>query len=291
MYYESIFNIQFGESVKIKKKLLLSYLIITALVVAAGATITYNSIKMAELQNNVKLQQDINSNAFAYQRGIDQKQFGTLMYSADQVDSGIRIIVDSADIMNQTQTYLTANLASNPDLFAKFNEVVSIDTNQINPGIGEIQQIYSGDLNSSVKYTQIWDKLLTIMGATDTADLKLAEVRTATQSNVQNAVNESQNYANLSLIITVAFIALLVVASVVMSMVIGNRITIPLKNLANIAQKVTEGDLDQRYYLKQNIDLKKGDEIDELTDAFKKMINAFRMQETLLKGDEGKDKL
>ena len=275
---------------KIKKKLLLSYLIITALIVAAGATITYNSIKMAELQNNVKLQQDINSNAFAYQRGIDQKQFGTLMYSADQVDSGVRIIVDSADIMNQTQTYLTANLASNPDLLAKFNEVVSIDTNQINPGIGEIQQLYSGDLNSSQKYTQIWDRLLTIMSATDTADLKLAEVRTSTQSNVQNAVNESQNYANLSLIITIAFIAVVIVASVVMSMVIGNRITIPLKNLANIAHKVTEGDLDQRYYLKQNIDLKKGDEIDELTDAFKKMINAFRVQEALLKGDEGKDK-
>lgn len=275
---------------KIKQKLLLSYLLITALVVAAGATITYNSLKMAELQTSTKLQQDINSNAFAYQRGIDQKQFGTLMYSADQVDSGVRVIVESATIMDQSQTFLAANLGSNPDLLAKFNEVVEIDNNQINPGIAEIEQIYTSDLNSSEKYTQIWDKLMIIMNATDTADLKLAEVRAITQSSVQNAVNESQNYANLSLIIAVIFIALLIIASVTMSMVIGNRITIPLKNLANIAQKVSDGDLDQRYYLKQNIDLKKGDEIDELTDAFKKMVNGFRVQEALLKGDEGADK-
>jgi len=78
---------------KIRQKLLLSYLLITALVVAAGVTITYNSMKMTQLQSNAKLQEDINSNAYAYQQGLDQKQFGTLMYSADQVDSGVRIIV------------------------------------------------------------------------------------------------------------------------------------------------------------------------------------------------------
>jgi len=127
------------------------------------------------------------------------------------------------------------------------------------------------------------------MNATDQADQKLAALRTATQANVQNAVTESQNYANLSIIMAVAFIAVLIVASVALSILIGNRITVPLKNLVNVAQKVTQGDLDQRYYLKKNIDVKNGDEIDELTDSFKKMINAFRMQESLLKEDEGKD--
>jgi nitrogen fixation/metabolism regulation signal transduction histidine kinase len=276
--------------VKIRQKLLLSYLLIIALVIAAGATIIYNSFRMTELQTNAKLQEDINNNAYDYQRGIDQKQFGTLMYSADQVDAGVRIIVDSAQLQAEAQTYLTNNLASNPELLAKFNEVVAIDTTQINTGIGNIQQKYISDLNSSDKYVQIWDELLTIMTATDTADSKLAELRSATQLNVQNAVSESQNYANLSTGIAVAFIAVLIVSSMAMSMVIGNRITVPLKNLSNVAQKVSEGDLDQRHYLKQKVDLKKGDEIDELTDAFKKMINAFRMQEALLKEDEGKDK-
>ena len=275
---------------KIRQKLLLSYLIITALVIAAGATISYNSIKMSELQSNTKLQEGINSNAYDYQRGLDQKQFGTMMYTADQVDEGVRIMVASAEIQAQTEPYLSSNLAVTPNLLATFNDAVAIDSNQINPAIGDIQQLYTSDLNSTDKYTQIWDKMSLIMNATNAADLKLSDVRTATQANVQNAVNESQNYANLSIIVAVAFIAALVVASVTLSIVIGNRITAPLKNLASIAQKVTAGDFDQRYYLKQNVDLKKGDEIDELTDAFKKMINGFRMQEALLKEDEGKDK-
>jgi HAMP domain-containing protein len=66
----------------------------------------------------------------------------------------------------------------------------------------------------------------------------------------------------------------------------GNRITGPLKKLASIAHKVSLGDLDQRYYLKQKIDIKTGDEIDELVDAFKRMINAFRMQEALINEPE-----
>jgi nitrogen fixation/metabolism regulation signal transduction histidine kinase len=273
---------------KIRTKLLLSYLIITTLVITAGATITYNSLKMAELQSNAKQQEDINNNAYAYQRGLDQKQFGTLMYSADQVNEGVKVMVASAEIQSQTQSYLTSALAFNPDLLAKFNDVVAIDNNQINPGITQISQIYSSNLNSTEKYPQIWDQMTIIMNATIAADQQLAQVRNATQTNVENAVTESQNYANLSIVMAVAFIAILVVASVTLSIVIGKRITVPLKNLANVAQKVSQGDLDQRYYLKQNIDLKKGDEIDELTDAFKKMINAFRMQEALLK-DEGKD--
>jgi nitrogen fixation/metabolism regulation signal transduction histidine kinase len=275
---------------KIRQKLLLSYLIITALVIAAGATITYNSIKMAELQSNAKQQEEINNNAFAYQQGLDQKQFGTLMYSADQVQEGTRVIVAGADLQVPAQTYLESALIPTPTLLTQFNLVAAIDNNQINPGIADVAQLYnSTSLNSTEKYPLMWDKLSQIMNATDQADIQLAALRTITQANVQAAVTESQNYANFSIIIAVGFISALVVASVVMSIVIGNRITVPLKNLSAIAQKVTQGDLDQRYYLKENIDLKKGDEVDELTDSFKKMINAFRMQEALLKEDEGKD--
>jgi HAMP domain-containing protein len=73
----------------------------------------------------------------------------------------------------------------------------------------------------------------------------------------------------------------------------GNRITNPLKKLADIAHKVSLGDLNQRHYLKQNIDIKTGDEIDELVNAFRRMINAFRMTEALSKEEpeaEGTDK-
>ncbi len=247
-------------------------------------------MKMAELQSNAKQQEDINNNAYAYQQGLDQKQFGTLMYSADQVQEGTKVVVAGADLQAPAQTFLENALIPTPTLLTQFNQVAAIDNDQINNGIRDVAQLYSDNsLNSTDKYPLMWDKLSQIMNATDQADSQLATLRTTTQANVQAAVTESQNYANFSIIMAVGFISALVVASVVMSIVIGNRITVPLKNLSAIAQKVTQGDLDQRYYLKENIDLKKADEVDELTDSFKKMINAFRMQEALLKEDEGKD--
>ena len=270
---------------KIRRKLLLSYLLITALFIAAGATIAFNTMKMSELQRKVEQQVEVNKNAYDYQQGLDQKQFGTLMYSADNVTEGERIIVSSADLMQKSEDYLLGALATNPTLLAKVNEVVNID-NQIDNAITEIVTIYNGEANETVKYVQIWDQLSIIMTLTTNADLKLDEVRTTTIANVQNATTESQSYANLSNLVAVAVLVTMTVISVALAIIMGNRITGPLKKLAGIAHKVSLGDLDQRYYLKQKIDIKTGDEIDELVEAFKRMINAFRMQEALINEPE-----
>ena len=78
---------------KIRRKLLLSYLLIVLLFVAAGATITYNTMKMAQLQNTAKTQLEINNDAYAYQQGLDQIQLGTLMYASENTTAGKGMIV------------------------------------------------------------------------------------------------------------------------------------------------------------------------------------------------------
>ncbi len=270
---------------KIRTKLLLSYLVIVGLFIAAGATITYNTMKMADLQAEMKTQIEINNNAYAYQQGLDQKQFGTLMYSSDNVEQGSNIIVASADTMQPAETYLLSALTSDPALLAKFNEVVAIDRGQINDAITQVYLIYQGNEADSVKYVKIWDQLSILMNAVTIADAKLADVRADTLANVKSATAESQSYATFSLVIAIVFLAVITAVSVLLSMVMGKRITEPLKKLADIAHKVSLGDLNQRYYLKQNLDIKTGDEIDELVGAFKRMINAFRMTEALSKGE------
>ena len=243
---------------------------------------------MADLQTKVKQQVEINNNAYAYQQGLDQKQFGSLMYSSDNTQQGEQIIVKSADTMQPAETYLLDALANEPELLSKFNEVVSIDTGQINGAITQIYTIYSS--TASNKYELIWDQLTILMNAVTQADAKLAEVRTATLNNVESATVESQNYANFSNIINIAFIVIISVISVALAFIMGKRITEPLKKLADIAHKVSLGDLNQRYYLKQNIDIKTGDEIDELVSAFRRMINAFRMTEALNQEQEEETK-
>ena len=271
---------------KIRTKLLLSYLLIVGLFVAAGATITYNTMQVANLQNTVKQQVEINNNAYAYQQGLDQKQFGTLMYSSDNTTEGERIIVRSAEIMEPAKVYLLSALANSPDLLSKFNGVVAIDSNQINNAITQVYAIYTSNASDTDKYVQIWGQLTLLMNSVSLADAQLAEVREATLANVQNATVESQNYANFSLLLAVIFIAVIGVTSGILAFVMGKRITDPLRKLADIAHKVSLGDLNQRYYLKQKIDIKTGDEIAELVDAFKRMINAFRMTEALAKEEQ-----
>jgi HAMP domain-containing protein len=266
---------------KIRRKLLLSYLLIVALFVAAGATITYNTMKMAELQNTARQQLEINNNAYAYQQGLDQIQFGTLMYASDNTTEGERIIVASADTMAPAETFLLDALKENSALIAEFNDVVSLDRNQINGAISNVYSLQMGNESSAQKYLDIWDQLTTLMGAVSQADIKLAHVRSVTLANVEQANADAQSYANISLIIAIAFLALITVVAAVLAVVMGKRITEPLKKLADIAHKVSLGDLNQRYYLKQNIDIKTGDEIDELVDAFRRMVNAFRMTEAL----------
>jgi HAMP domain-containing protein len=255
--------------------------LIVALFVAAGATITYNTMKMADLQNTAKQQLEINNNAYAYQQGLDQIQFGTLMYASDNTTEGQRIIVASADTMAPAETYLLEALQNNSALITEFNQVVSLDRNEINGAISNVYSLYVGNETSAQKYQDIWSQLTKLMSAVSQADVKLAHVRSVTLANVEQASADAQSYANVSLIIAIAFLALITVVAAVLAVVMGKRITEPLKKLADIAHKVSLGDLNQRYYLKQNIDIKTGDEIDELVDAFRRMVNAFRMTEAL----------
>jgi HAMP domain-containing protein len=266
---------------KIKRKLLLSYLLIVSLFVAAGTTISYNTMKMADLQSRAKTQLEINNNAYAYQQGLDQIQFGTLMYASNNPTQGQQTIVASAEIMQPAESYLLSALGANPALLNEFNQAVSLDRNQINGAISQVYSINVGNENDTQKYVDIWSQLNTLMSAVSQADTKLADVRSSTLSNVESANADAQNYANISLIIAVAFVALISAISVALAVVMGNRITNPLKKLADIAHKVSLGDLNQRFYLKQNIDIKTGDEIDELVDSFRRMVNAFRMTQAL----------
>jgi methyl-accepting chemotaxis protein len=267
---------------KIRRKLLLSYLLLVALFIAAGATITYNTMKMSDLQTNVKQQVEINDNAYAYAQGLDQKQFGTIMYTMEDPQKGEQIMVSSAETIVKAQDYLKTTLADKPELLAKFNEVVDLDWNTINPAITEVSNIYhSTTMTGDEQVAGIWAQLTILMGAVSQADAKLADVRAATMANVQAATVSAQSYATFSTTLAVGFIAATAAASVGMAVTMGNRITRPLKKLAEIAHKVSLGDLNQRHYLKENIDIKTGDEIDELVEAFRRMINAFRMTESM----------
>jgi methyl-accepting chemotaxis protein len=254
---------------KIQRKLLLSYLLIVALFVAVGSTVAYNTMKMAELQNEVKAQVDISNNAFAYQQGIDQKKFGAFVYSQGNTQAGEQMIVDAENIKQPAETYLATALTTNPDLLTKFTAVSQIDHNPIDSAIASIYGLTTSD--SPTKFTEIQTQLGYLMMATAQVDLKLGDFRGATIAAVQSATVEAQNYSSFSQAVAFVSFAAIAAVSIALAAYLGKRITNPLKKLTDVAGKVSMGDLNQQ------IDIKTKDEINDLGEAFQRMINAFKM--------------
>jgi nitrogen fixation/metabolism regulation signal transduction histidine kinase len=65
-----------------------------------------------------------------------------------------------------------------------------------------------------------------------------------------------------------------------MALVMGGRITAPLKKLTTVAGKVSMGELNQE------INIKSKDEIGDLGEAFQRMINAFKMTNAMVSEEE-----
>ena len=65
---------------KIKPKMLLSYLLIVALFASIGAVITLNTMKMSDLQTTAIKQVEIDNYAAVYQKGVDLQKAAFLEY-------------------------------------------------------------------------------------------------------------------------------------------------------------------------------------------------------------------
>ena len=266
---------------KIQRKLLLSYLIIVVLFVAVGTFVATNTMKMADLQTKVKQQVEINNNAYTYQQGMDQKKFAAFVYSQGNTESGGQMLVEAEDKKQPAEIYLLNTLDKNSELFSKFNACYQIDINPINNAITEIVTLSTG--NDTNKFALIQTQLGYLMTAITQVDANLVDFRNATMTSVQTATTESQNYASFSILTaSVSFLAIAVV-SVAFAVIMGRRITNPLKKLTNVAGKVSMGELDHE------ISIKTKDEIADLGEPFQRMINAFKMTVALSQETEETD--
>jgi HAMP domain-containing protein len=271
-----LLKIRRKSKMKIRNKLLLSFLLIVVLFIGAGIVATMNTMKMTELQKKVALQIDIANNAAGYQQGIYEKQFGAFVYGLGNSQMGAELIESSeANHIEPSEDYLFAALANDQELYSKFNDAFQVEEIQIGNLTDEIQVLADG--NSSTKFEQISEKLNALNTGVNAVDEKLVVFKAAADAKAQSAVSESENYANMSNMAAIGSFVVMGAASVALAVFMGNRITRPLKKLSEIAGKVSMGDIDQK------IDVKTGDEIDDLAGSFQRMINAFKMTEALSK--------
>lgn len=261
---------------KIQRKLLLSYMMIVVLFAAIGAVMTLNTMQMNNLQANVAKQVEIGNYANAYQKGFALREQGLAEVGTDSEQA----IVDTQTgqtLTTATSAYLSANLPLDSTLYSVFQSCNQIDTTKITPAVQEAITAYGkGDTATMAAQVEVFDQANRELSANmDNFQLLVVE-------NIQAATAASASYANFSVMLSAAGIAVIAVVSIAMALTFGKRLTDPLKKLTNIASKVSMGELNHE------IKFNTKDEISDLGEAFQRMINAFKMTSAMSAGEEEK---
>ena len=259
---------------KIKGKMLVSYMLIVALFVGIGVAVTLNTMKMSEIQANVNKQVEIGNYATAYQKGFTLRSQGLAEVATDP-ENAITDTQTGQALTAATSEYLVSTLPKDSTLYTVFDLCYQIDTTVITPAVEKAIQAYSA--NDMTGFNAQMD---VIDNAHREVDANMDNFQLLVIENVQAATEESQSYANFSVILSAVGISSIAVVSIAMALVMGKRITDPLKKLTVIAGKVSMGELEHE------IKITTKDEISDLGEAFQRMINAFKMTSAMNQTEE-----
>jgi|WetSurMetagenome_2_1015567.scaffolds.fasta_scaffold106405_2 HAMP domain-containing protein len=259
---------------KIRGKILASYMLIVALFIGIGVAITINTIKMNEIQSNVNKQVEIGNYASAYEKGFTLRSQGLRELAVDP-DGAITDTQTGQQLTTATSTYLLANLPTDSQLYLVFDQCYQIDATVISPAVQKLITAFGQQdvVEVAAQTKVISDAVRTISTNLDNFQLLIIE-------NVQGATAEAQSYATFSVMLSAVGITAIAAVSIVMATVMGKRITAPLKSLTTIAGKVSLGELNHE------IDIKSKDEIGDLGEAFQRMINAFKMTSAMMQEEQ-----
>jgi nitrogen fixation/metabolism regulation signal transduction histidine kinase len=259
---------------KIKSKMLLSYMLIVALFIGIGAAITLNTMKMNELQSNVNQQVEISNYASAYSKGftLTSQSVAELATNPTQATTDMQT---GQTLTTATSAYLLENLPQDSTLYQVFSETHQIDATTITPAVQALVAAYQAkDPVAVAAQTKIIEDAVRLVTANlDNFQLLIVE-------NVQAVTAEAASYATFSVTLSAVGITSIAVVSIGMALVMGGKITAPLKKLTTVAGKVSMGELNQE------INIKSKDEIGDLGEAFQRMINAFKMTNAMVSEEE-----
>jgi len=266
-------SIQEERTMKIGTKMLLSYLLIVALFVAIGTTITLNTIKMSELQDKAIKQVEIENHAAVYQKGVTLQRISFLENQLLDINNAIVDKAMADALIGATEDYLLENIPQDTQMYTEFKKSYDLIHNVINPSDAIITEIIHNELTN--RYEEVPEHYMIIQDAYTKVSESMTNFQVLAYEQVEAATNEAKSYANFSVLLSAVGFTTIAVISVIMAIVMGKRITKPVKQLTDIAGKVSMGELEHEV----KIDSK--DEIGDLGEAFQRMINAFKMSNAM----------
>lgn len=124
-----------------------------------------------------------------------------------------------------------------------------------NENIDNLNQTLSGEINILEH---------SVSNSKSNIKTSMEEKNDKTTKKIDNSVNQLQNIVIISVVIVMALVA-------VSAYVIADRIVTPIKELTDIADRVSQGEMDLA------VEIEAKDEIGELAESFNRMINSLKI--------------
>ena len=263
---------------KIRTKLLCAFASVMIIFIVAGAGILFSVSNMNAVNDTVNTQIAINEQANNLELAQMAKQRGLNMYLQGNEELGLTMIEESAVVVGESQEALN-NLLTDPELLEILNGELHTLEQGVEAVVAEMIMISGGtfDGKDAILATRLGD----LEAGITIFNERLANFRAVTNANVETAMVTAQEYGTQVFTITAAGIVLGIVGSVSIAFYMGNRISSPIKQLSQAAHNTSLGNLDQE------LEIKTGDEIEELSDSFNRLLNSFKLMDAMSKDSMG----
>jgi|GEM_PF-6107134 Signal transduction histidine kinase involved in nitrogen fixation and metabolism regulation len=260
---------------KIRNKLFIAFAIVLILFSSGGAYIAFSVAKISQLNESIQTEQVIAQAASDFQRGALLKQSGTYAYLSGntevgqaQIDEGQAILVQSeatlkalqaSALTNETQDKINLMLTG---YIHSFEDSISTYSNFTITLYERNNRVQNDEVNSYAQYV-----------SSDMTNLNtfISNLDNQIKADYDSANAVIREYSDQTATITVILVVATVALAGAIAVVVARRITKPISQLSNVADRVSQGDFSQA------INVKTGDEIESLAESFERMVNAFKM--------------
>ena len=266
---------------KIKTKLLWAFATVTLVFLITGVGILFAVSNMNTMNASVTRDAAIFEAASDLERAEMVNKIGLYMYIQGNKDAGLEMVEEAEEIAEEAEETLN-ELIEDPELL----DILNGELEDLEEGLELVTYEMMDLVDSDVANKD--ELLATRLGDLETGisllEQHLADFKTITKTNVQNAMTASQEYGVQVFQITAAGIVVALVSSNAIAFLMGNRISKPINQLSQAAHNTSLGNF-------EDLELENAysDEIQELSESFNRMLNSFKLMDAMNKGNLGEE--
>lgn len=261
---------------KIMYKLMSGFILLVLLFSIAGATVISNLNVIETVNTEVGSDFAVNQYATNYERGASKIQVGTYLYSQDSQAMGKQLIEEGKDAMAQNRENLK-NILKDDAARKELGEIERIESLAMAASDQVVSRVNNPDKDASKQEKHLKQDMHFLEARVEALNLKLGTFVDKTQEETASSLEVAQESGNRTTRVTLYAIAISLLIALAVSFIVAKKITDPVKNLTDVANKVSKGDMTEK------VEVSSSDEIGDLAESFKRMINAFKVMEAMSK--------